>query len=123
MAVAALVTVSGLALSQNAPRTLTLYTSEVQANVQQHIDLFKSQNAGVGVRLFRSGTGEVTAKLEAKFSANNPQADLLWARIRRTFNDYREKTASSGSRRPSAARAPRTPTRAASTLRCANCSM
>ena len=77
MAVAALVTVSGLALSQNAPRTLTLYTSEVQANVQQHIDLFKSQNAGVDVRLFRSGTGEVTTKLEAEFSTNNAQADLL----------------------------------------------
>ena len=77
MAVTALVTVSGLALSQNAPRVLTLYTSEVQANVQQHIDLFKAQYPGVDVRLFRSGTGEVTAKLEAEFSANNPQADML----------------------------------------------
>ncbi len=72
------VAVSSLALSQTAPRVLTLYTSEVQANVQQHIDLFKSQNPGVDVRLFRSGTGEVTAKLEAEYTANNVQADLLW---------------------------------------------
>lgn len=116
MAVAALVTVSGSALSQNAPRTLTPYTSEVQANVQQHIDLFKSQNAGVDVRLFRSGTGEVTAKLEAEFSATTRRRICCGSRIRRTFKDYRKKTASSGSRRPSAARAPRTPTRAVNTL-------
>ncbi len=69
------VSVSSLAQQQ---KVLTLYTSETQANVQQHIDLFKSQNPSVDVRLFRSGTGEVTAKLEAEFAANNPQADLLW---------------------------------------------
>jgi iron(III) transport system substrate-binding protein len=74
----AAVVASSLALSQTAPRVLTLYTSEVQANVQQHIDLFKAQNPGVDVRLFRSGTGEVTAKLEAEYTANNVQADLLW---------------------------------------------
>ena len=91
MTVTVLATVSGLALSQNAPRVLTLYTSEVQANVQQHIDLFKTQNPGVDVRLFRSGTGEVTAKLEAEFSANNPQADVLWVADQTYFQGLSQK--------------------------------
>jgi iron(III) transport system substrate-binding protein len=78
------------ALAQNQ-RVLTLYTSETQANVQQHIDLFRSQNPGVEVRLFRSGTGEVTAKLEAEFAANNPQADLLWVADQTYFQSLSSK--------------------------------
>ncbi len=80
--------VSSLAQPQ---RVLTLYTSETQANVQQHIDLFKSQNTGLDVRLFRSGTGEVTAKLEAEFSANNPQADLVWVADQTYFQGLSSK--------------------------------
>ncbi|MFN3265702.1 MAG: ABC transporter substrate-binding protein [Deinococcales bacterium] len=80
--------VSSLAQPQ---RVLTLYTSEIQASVQQHIDLFKAQNPGTEVRLFRSGTGEVSAKLEAEFGANNPQADLLWVADQTYFAQLSQK--------------------------------
>ncbi|GAA3999094.1 ABC transporter substrate-binding protein [Deinococcus rubellus] len=75
---------SGLSLAsaQTAPSnlsgTLTLYTSEVQADVQAQVDAFKQRYPKVDVQLFRSGTGEVTAKLNAELEAGNPQADLLW---------------------------------------------
>lgn len=75
---------SGLSLAsaQTAPSnlsgTLTLYTSEVQADVQVQVDAFKQRYPRVEVQLFRSGTGEVTAKLNAELEAGNPQADLLW---------------------------------------------
>ena len=88
IAATALIGVSSLAQPQ---RVLTLYTSETQANVQQHIDLFKAQNPAVDVRLFRSGTGEVSAKLEAEFAANNPQADLLWVADQTYFQNLSAK--------------------------------
>ncbi|WP_420595995.1 extracellular solute-binding protein [Deinococcus sp.] len=72
----------GLASAQTAPAdlsgTLTLYTSEVQADVQTQVDAFKQRYPKVNVQLFRSGTGEVTAKLNAELDAGNPQADLVW---------------------------------------------
>jgi len=58
--------------------TITLYTSEVLADVQVQIDGFKRQYPGVDVKVFRSGSGEVTAKLTAEQAADNVQADLLW---------------------------------------------
>ncbi|AEV15236.1 Extracellular solute-binding protein family 1 [Thermus sp. CCB_US3_UF1] len=65
----------GSALAQG---TLTLYTSEVLADVNALVEAFRARNPGVQVQVFRSGTGEVVAKLRAELEAGNPQPDLLW---------------------------------------------
>ncbi|BCP99095.1 ABC transporter substrate-binding protein (plasmid) [Thermus thermophilus] len=65
----------GLSLAQG---TLTLYTSEVLADVNALVEAFRRANPGVEVKVFRSGTGEVVAKVRAELQAGNPQADLLW---------------------------------------------
>ncbi|MDM7324711.1 MAG: ABC transporter substrate-binding protein [Thermus sp.] len=58
--------------------SLTLYTSEILADVNALVEAFRRQNPGVGVQVFRSGTGEVVAKLRAELEAGNPQPDLVW---------------------------------------------
>lgn len=65
----------GLGLAQG---TLTLYTSEILADVNALVEAFRAKNPGVQVQVFRSGTGEVVAKLRAELEAGNPQPDLLW---------------------------------------------
>jgi len=58
--------------------SLTLYTSEVLSDVNALVQAFQEENPGVRVQVFRSGTGEVIAKLRAELEAGNPQPDLLW---------------------------------------------
>ncbi|GAB5602354.1 ABC transporter substrate-binding protein [Thermus sp. FJN-A] len=65
----------GLAAAQGS---LTLYTSEILADVNALVEAFRRENPGVEVKVFRSGTGEVVAKVRAELEAGNPQADLLW---------------------------------------------
>ncbi len=89
---------SGLSLAsaQTAPAdlggTLTLYTSEVQADVQTQVDAFKKLYPRADVQLFRSGTGEVTAKLNAELEAGNSQADLLWVADQTYFDTLSKRT-------------------------------
>lgn len=58
--------------------TITIYTSEVQADVQTLVDAFQKKYPQDRVQVFRSGTGEVTSKLNAEMSAGNPQPDIVW---------------------------------------------
>jgi iron(III) transport system substrate-binding protein len=65
----------GFGLAQGS---LTLYTSEVLGDVNALVEAFRKENPGVEVKVFRSGTGEVVAKLRAELEAGNPQPDLIW---------------------------------------------
>lgn len=65
----------GAALAQS---TLTLYTSTLLADVNALVEAFQARNPGVRVQVFRSGSGEVIAKLRAELEAGNPQPDLVW---------------------------------------------
>ncbi|MGK0620146.1 ABC transporter substrate-binding protein [Meiothermus cerbereus] len=65
----------GLSLAQGS---LTLYTSEILTDINALVEAFKRQNPGVQLQVFRSGTGEVVAKLRAELEAGNPQPDLVW---------------------------------------------
>ncbi|WP_105317559.1 ABC transporter substrate-binding protein [Thermus tenuipuniceus] len=75
-----LLILAGMALSVGLAQggTLTLYTSEILADVNALVGAFRAQNPEVQVQVFRSGTGEVVAKLRAELEAGNPQPDLLW---------------------------------------------
>jgi iron(III) transport system substrate-binding protein len=57
---------------------MTLYTSEVLPDVQALIDEFQSEHPGMQVQVFRTGSGEIVAKLRAELEAHNPQADAVW---------------------------------------------
>ncbi|MGY2895897.1 ABC transporter substrate-binding protein [Deinococcus sp. UYEF24] len=77
--------------AQTLSGTVTLYTSEVLPDVQVQIDGFRKLNPNVDVKVFRSGTGEVTAKLNAELAAGNVQADLLWVADPTYFDSLSKK--------------------------------
>ncbi|MDX2101029.1 MAG: extracellular solute-binding protein [Alphaproteobacteria bacterium] len=57
--------------------TLTLYTSQPEADARRTIEGFNRLHPGVRVETFRSGTTEVMNRLQAEFSARAPQPDVL----------------------------------------------
>ena len=57
---------------------MTLYTSEILPDVQALVDAFVKAHPGADIKIFRTGSGEITAKLRAELEAHNPQADAVW---------------------------------------------
>ena len=67
---------TGLALPALA-QTLTVYTSQPQEQMTEVIAAFNADHPEIEVELFRSGTTEVMAKLQAEFAAGDTPADVL----------------------------------------------
>lgn len=81
---------AGLALAQKA--SITLYVAGAQLpDVQALVQAFNQENPGVEVRVFRSGTGEVVAKLRAELEAGNPQPDLIWVVGEELFRELSQR--------------------------------
>ena len=57
--------------------TLTLYTSQPEADAAKTVDAFKKVHPDVEVNIYRSGTSDILTKLAAEFAANSPQPDVL----------------------------------------------
>ena len=57
--------------------TLTLYTSQPEADAAKTVDAFKKSNPDIEVEIYRSGTSDILTKLAAEFAANSPQPDVL----------------------------------------------
>lgn len=57
--------------------TLTLYTSQPEADAAKTVDAFKKAYPDVEVNIYRSGTSDILTKMAAEFSAGSPQADVL----------------------------------------------
>jgi len=57
--------------------TLTLYTSQPEADAATTVEAFKKAHPGVDVKIYRSGTSDILGKLAAEFSAGSPQPDVL----------------------------------------------
>lgn len=57
--------------------TLTLYTSQPDADAARIIEEFRKLNPDIEVQVYRSGTSDIMSKLAAEFSAGAPQADVL----------------------------------------------
>ncbi len=69
----------GSVTAQSAPSgTITLYTSESESDVNALVTLFNQVYPDITVNVFRSGSGEVVARLQAEREAGDIQADLLW---------------------------------------------
>lgn len=57
--------------------TLTLYTSQPNADAQKTVDAFIAANPGTEVEWVRDGTTKLMARLRAEIEAGNPQPDVL----------------------------------------------
>ncbi|MBN9045896.1 MAG: ABC transporter substrate-binding protein [Rhizobiales bacterium] len=66
-----------LAVAVAQADTLTLYTSQPEADAARTVEGFRKANPGTDVQIFRSGTSEIMTKLAAEFSAGAPQPDVL----------------------------------------------
>jgi iron(III) transport system substrate-binding protein len=69
---------------------IVLYTSEPQENADQLVAAFNEEYPDVNVQVFRTGTGELVAKLEAEKEAGGVQADVMVAADAPTFEKLKE---------------------------------
>ncbi|MYM54486.1 ABC transporter substrate-binding protein [Thalassovita mangrovi] len=60
-----------------AAETLTLYTSQPNADAQRTVDAFMAANPGIDVEWVRDGTTKLMARVAAEIEAGAAQADLL----------------------------------------------
>lgn len=74
----------------NGEVTLTVYTSEPEEKVDEINQAFEEANPDVKVEVYRAGTGDLTARLEAEKTAGSIEADIFWAADAPTFETYKE---------------------------------
>lgn len=72
-----------------ASGTITVYTSEPQAKIDEIVAAYNEQYPDVTVEIFRAGTGELTARLATEQEAGEIQADILLAADAPTFEQYK----------------------------------
>lgn len=68
---------AGLAFHAQAEETITVYTSQPQDQMTDVIKAFNTEHPDIKVELFRSGTTEIMAKLQAEYSAGKSPADVI----------------------------------------------
>lgn len=68
---------------------ITVYTSEPQAKIDAVVAAFTVIEPGVAVEVFRAGTGDLTARIEAERATGEVQADVLLAADSGTFEGYK----------------------------------
>lgn len=68
---------AGSALSAQAAETITVYTSQPQDQMTAVISAFNAEHPDIKVELFRSGTTEIMAKLQAEYAAGKSPADVV----------------------------------------------
>jgi len=70
-------TAFALIASTSFADTITLYTSQPNADAQQTVDAFMAANPDTDVEWVRDGTTQLMARLRAEIEAGNPQPDVL----------------------------------------------
>jgi iron(III) transport system substrate-binding protein len=68
--------------------TITVYTSEPQEKIDAIVAAFNQEQPNVTVEVFRAGTGDLTARIEAERATGDVQADVLLAADSGTFEGY-----------------------------------
>ncbi|MFL4477961.1 ABC transporter substrate-binding protein [Paeniglutamicibacter sp. ORCA_105] len=76
------------AAGEAAPKTLTVYTSEPQAKIDQVVEAFEKANEGVNVEVFRAATGELKTRIATEKQAGKITADVILAADVPTFEAY-----------------------------------
>jgi iron(III) transport system substrate-binding protein len=69
--------------------TITVYTSEPQKKIDALVAAFNEEQPDVTVEVFRAGTGDLTARIEAERETGDVQADVLLAADAGTFESYK----------------------------------
>lgn len=69
--------------------TLTVYTSEPQAKIDALVAAFNEEHPDITVEVFRAGTGDLTARIEAERTTGAIGADVLLAADAPTFEGYK----------------------------------
>ena len=68
--------------------TITVYTSEPQEKIDAIVAAFNDEQPNVTVEVFRAGTGDLTARIEAERTTGEIQGDILLAADAPTFEGY-----------------------------------
>jgi len=71
--------------------SITLYTSETLTDVQEYANQFMKLYPETTVEIFRTGTTELTAKLQSELSAGQTPADVVWFADMALFEDFAAK--------------------------------
>lgn len=69
--------------------SLTVYTSQPEADIQALVEAYNKENPGVKVEIFRSGTEEVIGKVRAEKQAGSVLADVLLVSDAATFESLK----------------------------------
>lgn len=68
--------------------TLTVYTSEPQAKIDEVVSAYREVNPNVEVEVFRAGTGELKTRIATEKDTGGIQADVILAADVPTFETY-----------------------------------
>ncbi|WP_212920436.1 ABC transporter substrate-binding protein [Ornithinibacillus bavariensis] len=79
------------ASGKNKDVTVHLYTSESQDQVGEMMKEFEKENPGIKVEIFRTGTEQVIAKMEAERQSGGLVADMVWFADIDYFNSLSEE--------------------------------
>jgi iron(III) transport system substrate-binding protein len=71
--------------------SITIYTSETLTDIQDLANAFMDKHKRAKVDIYRSGTVEVTAKLQAEIQADSIRADVVWFADMAMFEDLGQK--------------------------------
>ena len=77
--------------TDSATGSLTLYTSEPEEKVDEIIAAFNEEHPDVDVQVYRAGTGDLKARIEAEEASGSVEADLIWAADAPTFEAFKSE--------------------------------
>lgn len=77
--------------TDSATGSLTLYTSEPEEKVDEIIAAFNEEHPDVDVQVYRAGTGDLKARIEAEKASGSVEADLIWAADAPTFEAFKSE--------------------------------
>lgn len=69
--------------------SITVYTSEPQAKIDEVVAAFEEDHPDVQVEVFRAGTGDLKARIAAELETGDVGADVLLAADAPTFEGYK----------------------------------
>ncbi len=78
-------------VKEPATGSINLYTSEPEDKINEMVADFNKLYPNVTVNVFRSGSGEVIAKIQAEKQAGKIQADIIWFADIDFFNNLAEE--------------------------------
>ncbi|WP_087116704.1 extracellular solute-binding protein [Corynebacterium urinipleomorphum] len=105
---------SGDSAAQSGEKTvITVYTSEPEEKVDEINQAFQEENPDVEVQVYRAGTGDLKARIDAEKSSGKVEGDIIWAADAPTFEGLKSdeflaklttSTPRASSRKPSTTR-------------------